>query len=357
MTAAAPPPRPDRPAPADKPAAPAVDCRVRPRDRTVPDNHALAGTVCRFEPVRGLGDREMFRLADLQHGALHLQQLRAASIGRHALAHRVDTGQLRRLFPSVYAVGRAQTDLHGRSMAALLHFKGDALASATSAAELWSLVDTTQQSQPNRCVEVLLVGRNAEPTPGIRIHRTRTLARQDIRWRHGIPLTSPARTLLDLAAILDQFELESALSAAFRRSAVRRNQLADVISRNPHAKGVGRLRTLVEATAKPRDTRSDYERRLLALLREAELPLPQTNAYVGPHMVDMLWPDLKFIVEFDSWSFHGDRASFEEDRLRDQVLATADHQVMRITARHLDHTPTALVARLAAIMTARRLSR
>lgn len=296
------------------------------------------------------------RLSDLQHGRIHLEQLRAAGIGANALAHRLRTGRLRRVLPSVYAVGRAESEFLGRSMAAVLHFKGDAVASATSAAELWRFLDTTQAGTQHP-IHVLLAGRNASPVPGVRIHRTKAVAQQDIRWRHGIPVTSPARTLLDLAGVFDDFELEAALSAALRRSAVRPTQIIDVIARNPHAKGVRKLRTLVEAAAKPHDTRSDYERQLLALIREAELPLPRTNAYVGPHMVDMLWPDLKFVVEFDSWSFHGDRSSFEQDRLRDQVLSTADHQVMRVTARHIDHTPTALVARLAAIMTARRLSR
>ena len=242
-------------------------------------------------------------------------------------------------------------------MAAVLHFRGDAVVSGPSAAELWGYLDATQTGHPQSSIHVLLVGRNAEPLDGVHIHRTPNIARQDVRRRHGIPVTSPARTLLDLAATFDDFELEAATAAAFRRSAVRLSQLADVIDRNPRARGVGRLRALLEDAAKPRDTRSIYERRLLALIREADLPTPLTNVYVGEYMVDMLWPELKLVVEFDSWGFHGDRSAFEKDRLRDQVLSAHNHHVMRVTARQIDRAPTALVARLAAIIAARRLSR
>jgi very-short-patch-repair endonuclease len=242
-------------------------------------------------------------------------------------------------------------------MAAALRFRGSALVAARDAANLWQFLDTTQRVRPDRPIDVLLVAQGFHPVRGIRVHRIATLARQDIRWRHGIPVTSPARACLDLAAIFDDFELEAALATAFRRNAVRPAQIEDVMARNPQAKGVGRLRALLDYAGSPHDTRSDYERRLLALIRSAELPLPLTNTYIGEHMVDMLWPDLKLVVEFDSWAFHGDRSSFEKDRLRDQMLSISGHHVMRVTARQIDHTPTALVARIAAIITARQLSR
>jgi very-short-patch-repair endonuclease len=242
-------------------------------------------------------------------------------------------------------------------MAAALRFRGSGLVAALDAADLWQLLDATQRPLSDRPIDVLLVAQSFHPVNGIHVHRTSTIARQDIRWRHGIPVTSPARTALDLAAIFDDFELEAALAAAFRRNVVRPPQIRDVIQRNPGTKGVGRLKQLLDDTGRPHDTRSGYERRLLALIREAQLPLPSTNAYVGEHMVDMLWRELKLVIEFDSWSFHGDRKSFETDRLRDQVLSTTNHHVMRVTARQVDHTPAALVARIAAIITARQLSR
>jgi very-short-patch-repair endonuclease len=350
-------PTPDAHVISDKPNALSELCQNEHVDSDDTRESRVGGSICQFEQVRGQGDREIARLAACQHGHVHRQQIYLADIKRGGIAHRLKQGRLYVTLPSVYRVSPAPPGHLGRAMAAALRFRGSAVVACRDAAEIWNFVDTTRRGLSGQPVDVLLVATSFHVLPGIHVRRVATLPRQDIRWRHGIPVTSPARTLLDLAAVFDDFELEAALATAFRRGAVRPNQIADVINRNSHAKGARTLGALAEAAAKPHDTRSDYERRLLALIRKAELPLPRTNAYVGQHMVDMLWPDLKFVVEFDSWSFHGHRSSFEQDRLRDQVLSTLDHQVMRVTARHVDRTPTALVARLAAIMTARRLSR
>jgi very-short-patch-repair endonuclease len=326
-------------------------------NRAISGKSSLTGSICQFEQVRGHGDREIARLAGLQHGHIHRRQIYAAGIGRGGIAHRMEHGRLHVTFPSVYRLAPAPPVHFGKAMAAVLRFRGNGLVGLIDAAQMWHFLDTTQSRQLDRPIDVLIVGGGFYPLEGIRVRRVASVARQDVRWRHGIPVTSPARTLLDLAAVFDDFELEAALAAAFRRSAVRPNQLADVIARNPRTKGVGKLRALLDANGRPHDTRSKYERRLLALIRDAELPLPLTNAHIGDYMVDMLWPDIKLVVEFDSWGFHSDRTSFETDRLRDQVLSAQNHHVMRVTARQVDSTPAALVARLAAIITARRLSR
>jgi very-short-patch-repair endonuclease len=176
-----------------------------------------------------------------------------------------------------------------------------------------------------------------------------------MRWRDGIPVTSPARTILDLAGQMDEFDLESVLAAAFRKNLVRRSQLADVMDRNPGVKGIARLRSLLDQTACLRDTRSEYERRYLKLLRAAELPLPLTNTWVAGKLVDGLWPDLRLVLEVDGYGVHGGRDKFESDRVRDQRLPIADHYVIRVTARQIDHAPYALVARTASVITTLRL--
>ena len=262
------------------------------------------------------------------------------------------------MMPSVYSVGSVRRGPLSRSMSAALHFKGDALVTACAAAHVWGYLDTTQQLDERDPVDVLLVGRNAEPVEGVRIHRVRSLARQDVRWRNGIPVTSPALTLAYLAGELGEFELEAAAAIAFRNG-LRASQLRNVIERNPRVKGVAELRRLLEDPTQAHDTRSRWERKLLRLLRAAELPLPLTNVSAAGHMVDMLWPDLKLVVEFDGWTVHGDgrRTAFETDRLRDQNLAASGHQVLRVTARQIDSAPYALVARLASTMTAIRFSR
>jgi very-short-patch-repair endonuclease len=114
---------------------------------------------------------------------------------------------------------------------------------------------------------------------------------------------------------------------------------------------------LLEQPQSLHDTRSKYERRLVKLLRAAELPLPVTNILVAGKLVDALWPDLKLVVEFDGWRHHGERNRFETDRLRDQHLAASGHQAIRITARQIDDRPYALIARIASVITALRLGR
>jgi len=304
-----------------------------------------------------VGDAEIARLAELQHGHLHLHQLRAAGIKRGAVAHRVRTGRLHPTLPSVYLVGRPQRDVLGRMMATALYFRGDALVSGRAATQAWGMLDTTQQLEAHAPISVLLVGRNAAQPGGVLVHRTKALARQDIRWCKGIPLTSPARVILDCAGEMDDLELEAVLSAAMRNNLVRTSQLTDVMLRNPHAKGIATLRSLVEQPQSLHDTRSKYERRLLKLLRAAELPLPITNTLVAGKLVDGIWPDLKLVLEVDGWKDHRKRGQFETDRLRDQHLAASGHRVMRITTRQIDDRPYALVARIASVITTLRLGR
>ena len=242
-------------------------------------------------------------------------------------------------------------------MAVALRFQGDALISGRAAADLWGMLDVTLRPQEREPIDVLLVGRSAHPVPGIRLHRVRSIAHQDLRWRHGIPLVSPARALLALSGELEALELESALFAALGSRVVRPSQVREVLARNPLAPGAAVLRALIHAPGGLRDTRSRYERRLLHLLRDAGLPAPATNVDVARHDVDMYWPDLNLVIEFDGWEFHRDRRSFEHDRLRDQDLVATGRHVMRITARQIDGSPLALIARIATAMTTLRLSR
>jgi very-short-patch-repair endonuclease len=239
-------------------------------------------------------------------------------------------------------------------MAAALYFKGDALVAGPAVAQHWGILDTTQCPAETEPVDVLYVGRTGKRHRGVRVHRTSSLARQDIRWRRGIPLTSPARTILDLAAVMGEMDLEAVLSAALGKNLVRRSNLADVMERNPHAKGIGKLRGLLQQTESLNDTRSRYERKLLALLKAAELPLPITNVPMGRRILDGLWPDLKLVYEFDGWLHHRDK--FESDRVRDQQTLMAGLRTVRITRRQIDFGPYALIARLATIIATLRLA-
>lgn len=294
----------------------------------------------------------MVRLATRQHGHIHRQQILRAGLGRGAIAHRLRTGWLQAVHPSVYRLAGAGGSRAGRCMAAILFFAGHAVVAQREAASLWQLLDTTQEPREDAPVHVLLAGRSYRPRPGVVVRRAVALPQSDLRWRQGIPVTSPARTLLDLAGTMSDIELEAALASAFRRSLVRRAQLDEVMARNPRARGIGVLRALLVQAEPLHDTRSIYERKMLALLQAAELPRPLTNVLVADKLVDGLWPDLKLAYEFDGWRIHRDR--FERDRLRDQDLLIAGHRVVRISRRQVDLQPYALVARIASVITSLR---
>jgi very-short-patch-repair endonuclease len=168
-----------------------------------------------------------------------------------------------------------------------------------------------------------------------------------------LPLTGPARTLLDLAAEVSDSELEEAVAAGVMRRLASADEIRAAISRTPGRKGASRLARLLDAGATSGFTRSKAERRMRELLRAAELPQPQANAPLLGYVADFLWAEHKLVVEVDGYRFHSDRAAFERDRRRDQVFAAAGYTVVRVTWAQLSNEPLAVVARIAQSLAAR----
>jgi very-short-patch-repair endonuclease len=183
----------------------------------------------------------------------------------------------------------------------------------------------------------------AHSRPGIVVHRA-TLHPADITHRHRIPVTSAARTLLDLAATTPTNELDKALNEAYLQRRVSTHSLTAQFERYPHHRGTRTLRQLIDD--EPKLTRSKAERLMLTLIQQAGLPVPETNAKVAGYEVDMLWRDQRLILEIDGYAFHSMRRSFEHDRRRDQTLIAAGYRVMRVTWRQLTHHTLAVVAAL-----------
>jgi very-short-patch-repair endonuclease len=158
----------------------------------------------------------------------------------------------------------------------------------------------------------------------------------------NIPATSVARTVLDLAAIVDLRRVERALERAEKLDLFDLRQIKQTCAR---ASGHHGLKTLTQALAlhmPDNHARSELERDLLDLCRDHRLPLPLINAIAEGHEVDAFWPDAGLIVELDSWEHHRDRAAFERDRVRDAELGLAGHTVLRITYRRLRDHPEAV---------------
>ena len=249
-------------------------------------------------------------LARRQHGVVSTAQLLHAGFDDRAIARLVAKGWLRRIHRGVYLVGALESDLT-RPAAALLATGPDAALSHRTAAVLWELLPP----RPGDPIQVTLLNANRRSRQGVEIYRANAL---DTRTRHGLRVTSPAETL-------------SRLEGADHDRAYNEALILRLIPRDAGA-------TM---------TRSEAERRLLALIAKAGLPRPRTNVKVHGHEVDLYWPEHRLVAEFDGWAYHSTRAAFERDRLRDADLQLAGERVLRVTHRQLTGAPERLIARFA----------
>ena len=284
-------------------------------------------------------DRLILALARRQQGAIAARQLVAVSVSRDVVRHRVSTGWLVRRYRGVYLVGPLRTPLT-ESMAAALALGDGALLSHYPAAVLWGL--RPPAAWP---MEVTVIGRDARGPDGITVHRVTDLHRADRATRDQVPVTSPARTLLDLATQVTQRDLDRATNEARVHGLVTDLSLNEQFQRFPHHRGTAALRQAIQT--EPVLTRSKAEQRLFELIRIARLPEPETNARVGRYEVDFVWREHDLIVEVDGYAFHSSRGAFERDRRRDAELQAAGYRVIRFTWRQITDAPEALVATLA----------
>jgi very-short-patch-repair endonuclease len=295
------------------------------------------------------GDDAIASLAANQHGVVARGQLAALGLGLDAIDHRVEQGRLHRLHRAVYAVGHRSLTREAHWMAAVLAGGDGAVLSHRSAAALWAI----RGSGPAD-VEIT-APRQRRARPGIQAHRT-TLAPDEISVHRGIPVTTPARTLLDLAALPDQHRLARAAERAESLRLTSPTSLEALAARYPGRPGVPAIRRLVARNGiTDTPTRSDLERRFLSLLDAESLPRPLVNKEIRlargtKPEADFTWRSHHLVVEVDGYETHGTRQAFERDRARDRALQSAGWRVVRITWRQLQSEPAAIAADLRAML-------
>ena len=273
-------------------------------------------------------------------------QLMKLGLSEKAVRHRVRIGRLIPVHAGVYAVGHLPTLPQDRAVAALLACGPGAVLSHGSAATLWGI-----RSHWEMPFEVTVA--SLRRPRGVRVHRAK-LERRDATRQLGLAVTSPARTVLDVAPRLSDKALARAVNDLRHQNRLRVHELADVLRRFPRSPGAARVRRFVDRPTGP--TRSEFEDGFLAFAERFGLPLPQVNARLGRYTADVLFPAERVIVELDGWDFHNSRESFESDRERDAELLARGYVTIRITWERLKQHPAAEAARLHAILRARRVA-
>lgn len=283
-------------------------------------------------------------LAAVQFGVVAREQLLALGVSATTISRWVNEGRLVRLYRGVYAVGHANLSVNGRRMAAVLACGSGAVLSHLTAAAHWGLLRSSAAA-----IHISLPSHRTVRAQGrIRIHQTR-LHPSDTAIHESIPVTSPMRTLLDLAGVVSEARLREAIEQSERLQLFDRHELDSLIARNKRRKGLKALRRLLaELGDHPPDLRSAKEQDLLNLIRAAGLPIPVTNVYVEDILVDAYWPKHDLVVELDSYGFHRSKAKFEEDRLNTEILQNAGHTVRRFSTDRLDQAPPGVIATLRA---------
>lgn len=272
------------------------------------------------------------------------RQLERCALPARTIDNWIESGRLIRKFPGVYRLGHEAAPEFADELAAVMACGQGAILSHLSAAQLWGLLPRSAQPGP---IAVLLARRTSRPKPGVQIHRTRSLHSSEATIHRGVPVTTPVRTLLDLAAEVDTRTLERALNEAQVLDLTKSSDLRALLAQRRRHRGARALRALATNDGASGITRSEAERCLLALIRAAGLPIPRTNARVGPYEVDMLWPDQRLVAEVDGFRYHSSRFAFERDRARDAELTACGYRVIRVTWRQITDESFAVVARIA----------
>jgi hypothetical protein len=214
-------------------------------------------------------------------------------------------------------------------------------------AALWAVGDFTFGGY----IEVTLPGTGSRSIRGVRIHRSRDLDPAHITRRNGIPVTTVARTLLDLASTIGSRHLRQCFDVADRRGYLDWDELAFLIEHGRGHRGVRRLASIAEIDrTQPRRTRSTLELDFLAFCREEGLPTPLVNYMYEGFEVDGCWPKAKLVVELDSWEFHGSRDSFERDRAKSSDLQAAGLRVIQVTNRRLNRERSKVAATIRGLL-------
>jgi very-short-patch-repair endonuclease len=288
-------------------------------------------------------------MATRQYGLISRTQASMIGFSGAAITRRVKRGRWERLYPSVYRIGGAPEWWHQRLMAACLWAGPDAVVSHRAAGALWEL-----DGVPDGAVEISTAKR-VQGARGIRVHQT-CLSETDTTRLDALPVTTVARTIIDLASVLPEPELEHALDSAIRK---RMTTLEIVVKRAESLAARGRRGTVllhrVLGRRLPGESgpESVLERKLLRVLEDGGLPrpIPQYRVYRNGRVIarlDFAYPDLKIGIEADGFAYHSSRLAWEHDRARRTELTSVGWHLLSFTWDEVEKRPAVVAARVRA---------
>lgn len=287
-------------------------------------------------------DVTLARIAARQHGLLRLIQLLAAGLSRQAISRRVRDGRLHRIYQGVYALGHRGLSRHGLWLAGTFAAGEGAALSHLCSTALWDLRELRTDF-----VDVVAPKRRRIKGP-VRVHTSRTLHPSDITMRKGIPVTTVARTCVDLTDVLTPHQLANVMHEADYRKLLNRAQLGEAMAR---ATGRRNLQVLDKAIALNASgsagTKSPHEDAFLSLLQSAGIPEPRVNTQLLGEEVDCHWPNRRLAVEIDG-AGHRRQRTKRDDARRDRKFREAGWKVLRFSGDDIERRPAEVIARLRA---------
>jgi len=295
-------------------------------------------------------DRGLAEIAGRQHGIVARGQLEGTGLSGITIDRWIGKGRLHRVHPGVYALGHDAITMRGRWMAAVLASGDGAVLSHMSATALWGIwgsgTGVTHVSVPRKTRSNRAICRHFANLP-----------RDEVTVRYGIPVTSAARAVLDLAAEKREASAEAALRELEYLRIYGPVSLPVLLDRYPHHRGTPVVRVCLERL---RDDpggriRSPLEEVFLPFLDEHRIPRPRLNAWLTleehRYQVDCLWPEARLVGELDGFKSHGTKRAFRKDRTRDRRLGIHGFRVVRITEDQLIDEPAELAADLLILLT------
>jgi very-short-patch-repair endonuclease len=291
----------------------------------------------------------VWALTATQHGVVARWQLLDLGASPAWIEHRIANGRLHPVHRGVYAVGRPELTQQGRWMAAVLACGRDGYLSHQSAAQLWRMLAPGRRGALSATpIHVSLNADVVRRRRGIRIYRRPSLDLADLTTHANIPVTSPVRTLVDLATVLGPNRLEAAVNEACVLDLTDPDSLRAALEERKGQPGVPALRALLDRHTF-RLTDSELERRFLGIVRRAGLPLPETQVKLAGR-VDFVWSELGLVVETDGWRYHRTPSQQARDNRRMQAHARAGRTAVRFSHYEIRYEPAHVQRTIAAVL-------